>query len=234
MRKASPDGIFRDFMEALKEVGDSYLMVEESELPLKSKKHIAEYSLLAAMVLWEGFLSDLIVAYINQDGSRFRAYVSSRFQLSTKDPIAKEVLKAEVVQVGLPRHLTVDQIRSYLDPKGGNIAFSSISEMKKSVGMWLSPEHAKPFLCLDSGLESGLEAARAVRNYLGHRSARSKVAMQLALAAPAMFPRIARGKVKVHDVGAFLRAKPEYPFTPRIVLYVGLLGAVAQQIHPLA
>jgi hypothetical protein len=69
MRTADPKSTRTDFIAALKDVRTAFTSSNGSNIPDGSKKLVAEYSFLAAAILLEGFLSDLVVAYVSSDVS---------------------------------------------------------------------------------------------------------------------------------------------------------------------
>ena len=66
MRTADPQNIKTDFLSGLQDVEDALDAVIASTVSVKSRNIIAEYSFLGAAILWEGFVSDLFVAFINK------------------------------------------------------------------------------------------------------------------------------------------------------------------------
>ena len=55
----------------------------------RPKKLIAEYAFVAAATLFEGFISDLFVGYINRDIQKFRDYLLGKIGLDPTDEYAK-------------------------------------------------------------------------------------------------------------------------------------------------
>ena len=84
MRTTKPGPIRDDFISALTDVENTYAATSGSSMATASKKLIAEYSVVAAAALWEGYLSDLFVAYLNQDSSQFVAHLTPLISLNVE------------------------------------------------------------------------------------------------------------------------------------------------------
>ncbi len=72
MRKVDPESVKSDFVSALTDLNsycdDAAELLSKREGDLST---LSEQTMMSAAVLWEGFISDLIVAYINRDSSEF-------------------------------------------------------------------------------------------------------------------------------------------------------------------
>jgi hypothetical protein len=192
MRTADPKNTRAVFVNALNDVRTTFTSSEQSNIPDSAKKLVAEYSFLAAAILLEGFLSDLIVAYISSDSERFRSYLQKRMSIQPDDELATQGKVLASISLS---HPSIDQIRSILDPRERNITFETVAEMKASTGKWLSTQDKKRFGQLTKTQSAVLIATKRVRNFLAHRNELSKDIMQQALADPDL-PTYLKGNVK--------------------------------------
>ena len=203
MRTLDPANIRADFDSALADIGTSIATSEERIDTVPPRKLISEYAFVAAASLFEGFVSDLFVAYINRDFERFRTHILGQLKIETDDKYAKRA--KQFVDTSM-RHLTADQIRDTLDPSQFNVAFPTTGKMKESAGKWLSAADAARFANLTARQCAVIDFTKRVRNYLAHRSQSSENEMQTALVAIDLPAELTRGVSNISDVGAFLRA----------------------------
>jgi hypothetical protein len=71
MRKINPLDVKTSFASLIAEVDDFYKTVDRLVTAKKDKSLLVEGTFLSCAVLWEGFLSDLFIAYINRDSTEF-------------------------------------------------------------------------------------------------------------------------------------------------------------------
>ncbi len=72
MRTKDPTSIRKDFVGALTDVRNTFNNAQGTSLAANQKKLVAEFCFLSAATLWEGFLGDIFVAYINRKSKKFR------------------------------------------------------------------------------------------------------------------------------------------------------------------
>lgn len=233
MRKANPESVRDDFLSAIDDIRSTFDQVEASTVATSGKKLVAEHSLLAAAILWEGFVSDLIVAYINRDSSGLAAHVASKTTQTSSDDVAKRAVSLGHTSLKLKPHLTTAEVRALLDSRGFNITFKSTDDLKQKAGQWLATAHSAYFTGLSAAECSSIEAWHAIRNFLAHRSSSAKQRMQTALADADLPVALARGATnKVNDVGSFLRAMPVGLAAARMPAYLDQMRATAQRLCP--
>lgn len=229
MRTADPRNIRKDFLHGLDDVGD----VLSNLTPVwrnKSKNLLVELSFLGAATLLEGFLGDLFVAYINKKPGRFASKLTGTMSVSTEDVYAARAKAFAVVDIR--SHLTLEKVRSILDPSKYNVTFADTADLKAKAGRWLEQPYRSHFLTLSQGQYALIEATKAIRNYLAHRSTSSLLSMQEALTGPDLPPGFRRGPNLVLSVGKFLHSRP-MPHQPRrIDFYVAELRLIATALYP--
>lgn len=230
MRTIDPTSIRDDFLAALTDIRDTFAEAENSGMPVKGKKLVAEFSFLSAAILLEGFISDLFVAYINRDNSVFRSHLVGLMKIETADTNAKRALNLASIQIH--QHLTAKEIRDVIDSKDWNVSFATIDAMKESAGKWLVNSYKTHFTSLSRAQVACLVATRQMRNFLAHRSKASKAEMQTALAGGDLHTSLRRGQHAIKDVGSFLRSRPTPQQPQRISQYVDALEALAQALCP--
>ena len=189
----------------------------------------ASNSFVSLYVAFEGFLSDLFLAYLNRDSSALKADLSSRVSQSVQTKFGKAV--SSRTWMTFSRHLSVDTIAGLVDPDARNLEFTSCEAMKLKAKQLLSPVHRSRILFLTAEEERLLDTARAIRHFIAHRSAASKDAMNAKLATVSKGggnPYLGRSNRKVHDVGLYLRATAGG--LARVAHYASGLKAIATKL----
>lgn len=230
MRTAAPQNIKADFLAALKDVEDAHDAVAASTLALKSRNLVAEYSFLGAAVLLEGFISDLFVACINKSSGRFVGAMTGQMTMSTTDETAKRAIA--FAQIDIATHLTLENIRKILDPRGWNVSFVDAGDMKAKAGRWLEEPFRTRFTSLSQSHSALFDTTKAVRNFLGHRSTASQNTMQTALVDQNLTAGFRRAANKVRSVGSFLDSVPPGLGQTRIKSYLQEVRAIADHLWP--
>jgi hypothetical protein len=230
MRTANPNSIRDDFVAALADVRTTFISAENSNIAGGGKKLITEFSFLSAAILLEGYISDLFVAYINRDDTAFAAHLVGHMKIETNDPFATEA--KGFASISIRKHLTTAEIRSVLDSKDYNVTFPTVAAMKAGAGKWLSNADKLHFHNISAAHGAVIEATKAIRNFLAHRSPASKATMQNALTNAHLPADLRRGQHQIKDAGSFLRAKPTPPQPHRLALYLTQLEQIATSLCP--
>lgn len=74
VRKISPDDVVNDFRQQLGSLTKFHNAGFAVFTTDADRSTLTEHSLLAAAVIWEGFVSDMFVAYINRDAGRLKQH----------------------------------------------------------------------------------------------------------------------------------------------------------------
>jgi len=115
----NPADVKQDFLDSLITLKVFYVATN-SALALKSQRtFLVENSLLAAAVLWEGFISDLLVAYINRDSTRFAVHLEDALKQGLTGKQA--TILANYGRISIPAHLKKSEIVDLVDGNGNNI-----------------------------------------------------------------------------------------------------------------
>lgn len=218
----------KDFAEALDAIAHSVDEVKTSALTDATKKLVAESSLLAAAVLWEGFITDLFVAHINRDSIQLSSTLKKRIEQSVEQKFGSHVLQR--VKVSFPDHLPEREVRSLLDPTNYNLSFESASKMIERADKSLPASVAGKFRALSPADCAAINAWHDIRNFLAHRSGSSKKEMNDTLTKPDLQNDLRRNMHKVHSAGAFLKATPMGTQKWRVEHYFDAMKTIAQKL----
>ena len=226
MRKSNPDDVRSDFAAGLADVIAFYNAANAVISGDKNKTLLVEHTFLAAAVLWESFLSDLLIAYINRNAARFAVHLKDALETELT-PKQREIY-TRYAALAIPQHITKADVVALIDANGNNITFSNFAAIEDAAGRWLVPANADHITGRSALEKATVNAAIAIRNHIAHRSQRSLTAMNLALAA-GVFHNTGRGRGAnaVRHVGSFLKAVPVGMQEARITIYLNAMGAVA-------
>lgn len=210
MRKISPTDVRNDFRTQLANLTTFHNIGLAGFASESDQSTLTEHSLLAAAVAWEGFISEMFVAYINRDPTQFKQSLSDAVESHlTNASIAKRAY-ARFGALSIPKHLSKADVLALADSIGNNITFPNFDELQDKAEKWLVTAHAeKKFTRLSAQQKAIVNSVIALRNYIAHRSIRSLHAMNDALEKGALHQTgIRRGANRFHNVGAWLKSTP--------------------------
>jgi hypothetical protein len=228
MRKISPQDVRDDFTAQLTDLTRFYQTGMSALSNDKDQSTLTEHSLLAAAVAWEGFVSDLFIAYINGDATRFKQHLQDSFDAHIRTQEKPNRVFQRFGKLQFPNHLTKSDVQSLANSTGNNITFPNFAELEDRASIWLVNAHAERFKNLSKSQKALVDAVIGLRNHVAHRSQRSLDAMNALLAQGALFPLgIKRKDNKFHNVGAWLKATPAKLNESRIERIIGSLQIIA-------
>lgn len=225
MRKSNPDDVRADFAAGLADVVAFYDAADASLPGDKNKTLLVEHTFLAAAVLWESFVSDLLIAYVNRDASRFTVHLKDALETDLA-PKQREIY-SRYASLSIPEHIKKGDVVSLIDANGNNITFSNFASLEDAAGRWLAAGHAARITGRSNLEKATVNAAICIRNHIAHRSKRSLEALNDAL-AKGIFHNTGRGRGanEVRHVGSFLKAVPVGMQASRIHVYLSAIGAI--------
>lgn len=225
MRKVAPDDVrngFRDFVNARVEYFD-----RASEY-LANKPHqehdltvLSETTLQSTYVAFEGFMSDLLIAYINRDFSQYQANLAARVTSSITDKFgAFAAARSTFTPI---KHIKLGDLEALLDPNGWNQTFKNVERMKQRFAELVTPALGARVAAVHDADARLIDAMHAIRNFISHGSTGSKDVMNNALAGISTGPGcinepLRRVVHKIHSVGSYLKAN--VGGKPRVKVYM--------------
>lgn len=227
MRKISPESVKDDFRQQLTALINFHNDGFAAFATDANKSTFTEHSLLAAVVTWEGFVSDLFIAYINRDATRFKEHLRASFDEHLRAGATPQRVFDTFGTIAFPQHFSKAQVQAFTDNVGNNITFPNFSELERKAGIWLVPAHAAKFTGLNAQQKVIVDAVIALRNHIAHRSQRSLNAMNETLARGALHPTgLKRLSNRFHNVGAWLKARPVGHQETRFSLVMSALDGI--------
>lgn len=227
MRKVSPEGVRDDYRAQLADLLTFHNTGFATFAKDADQSTFTERSLLAAAVTWEGFVSDMFIAYINRDATRFKGHLKASFEEHLKTGATPKRVFEAFGSLSFPEHLTKTQVQALADNAGNNVTFSNFELLEQKAESWLIKAHADKFITLPAQSKAIVDAVIALRNHVAHRSQRSLDAMNATLGKGALHPTgLRRGENHFHNVGAWLKAKPPGRQVTRFALIMAALDAI--------
>lgn len=205
LRKISPEGVRDDFRAQLADLVRFHSLGLGGFQAKADQSTFVEHCSLTAAVIWEGFVSDMFVALINRDPSRYKQYLRNSLNQHINNSGTPRRVFDKFGSIKFPDHLSKTQIQGLADQMGNNISFFNFENLEDKAETWLVEAHADKFVSLSSQNKVTVDALIALRNHIAHRSQRSLDAMNEVLQSGALHPTgLQRSQNRFHNVGAWL------------------------------
>lgn len=211
-----PAPVRASFAAQLAEVTEFHHTVKESLSSAADLTRLSASTLISAATLWESFLSDLIVAYINRDPSQFAIHLEYALNEDLSDK-QKQILN-RYAPYKAPTSIDRGKIISLIDNNGNNITFSNAQALKKGAKRWISEANMSGINALSGQQMAVINLWIALRNHIAHDSERSRTALKVAVSNGALHGTgLQRGQNAIHTPGVYLKSKHRQPIgNPRI------------------
>ena len=233
MRKIDPADVRADFHREIVDLvdysGRTASAISGSPKEQGDLSRLAENTFLRAFVSFERFLSDLFFAYMNRDFSAYQRDLSQRIHSSIDDKFGTWA-RARLAY-NSKKHVNVPELEGILDPDGLNLTFSQAQDIHDKATRWLAAPHRTRVHSLSDHDDRLIDTARAIRNFIAHRSSSSKHLMNERLGSvqsSAHNQHLGRGAQQAHNIGAFLKAV--FGGQRRAELYALRLQSISQQM----
>ncbi len=234
MRKIRPNDVIDDFCLQAEDLLKYYerlsIALKSTTNELSDRSTLAEQTFLNAATAFEGFLSDVFIAFLNRDSSQYQDHMFNRLKSSVKEKYGEwHSLRLSYAKV---KHIGAADVKELLDPTGWNLTFKSAEVLKTKASEWLETSVAKNFTALTKHDERVIDATKAVRDFIAHRSESAKKRMNDTLKCVDKRPsnrKLGRGTHQIHNVGSFL--KKEFKDSARVEFYIGRLRAIADKLR---
>ncbi len=227
MRKISPDDVRDDFRQQLADLTTFHNTGFAAFTSETDQSTLTEHSLLAAAVTWEGFVSDMFIAYINRDATRFKQHLKDSFDTHLATSSTPKRVFDMFGALTLPAHLKKADVLALANGMGNNITFSNFDLLEQKASTWLIAAHAAKFSGLTAQQKAVVNSVIALRNHIAHRSQRSLDAMNEVLGRGVLHPTgIKRLGNRFHNVGAWLKSTPVGYNQTRFAIIMTILSGI--------
>jgi len=191
---------------------------------------LSALTLMSAATIWESFLSDLVIAYINRDPSQFSVHLENALKqdLSGK----QKQIQSRYAPFVAPNSIERKAIVSLLDSDGNNITFKSAAHLKKTAKIWITQGNRAGIEGLTNQQMAVIDLTVALRNHIAHDSERSRDALKNAVSKGALHGSgLHRAQNAIHTPGVYLKSKHRQPGgNPRIEEILGHMRAIGAAI----
>lgn len=210
MKKINPESVLESFESDIDTLVGFLQRVSNALKGTNKEKadlsRLAENVFMSAAVAFEGFFSDLFLAYVNKDSRPF---------LTAKETEIAKIIKEQFgdwysskYKIGVVKHISIKELYPLLDPKGWNITFKNCRSMVSRAKKLHDPLYSAKYRTLTSKERKFCDAVKFIRNHLAHKSDASFEAMNSSLfSLERSMPGLGRSGNKASDVGAFLKTK---------------------------
>jgi hypothetical protein len=229
MRKADPDKVKQSFQQKLNELEQFLERVSKQIEGTSNEKadlsQLAESVFLSACVAYENMVSDLFLAYINRDPSKLQKQNETRIRQSIKQKFGDWENR---VQFTSYKHIPYSEIQGLIDPNNRNLTFKNAAEMKTKSNELLSRAYSKKINSCSQHDEQLIDTAKAIRNYIAHRSTGARDYMNqclLKIDTKTVNAGLGREQNKVDSAGSFL--KTNINGKRRVRLYINRFRDIA-------
>jgi hypothetical protein len=197
------DRFRRRIQDGLKRHEELTLAVHGKRVQASLETILVEQLVLSVGVMWEAFLSDILVVYVVAAPAPYLRGLRRRLEQSVEAKFGPKV--GRLIRFSPPARLSRSQCVGLLDPKGWNVTASSAADLASRANEWLAAPYARGF---SLNAEDGelVDLLVAVRNYLSHRSKGSRTMLREAIGKLSE-PRNAPLRGTLRDVGTYLKAK---------------------------
>lgn len=174
MPSTSPKSVAKRFQkridDVLRDTDELLLAVHAKHRQASLETLIIEQSVMLTTVLWEVFISDLVVAYVHMNPKPCLESHKDRFRQSVGEKFAGI---SKWVSFDAPTGVTLAQAEKLLDPKGWNVTAGSAQKLSDLANRHLSAANARRF-SLQADDRDFVDYLVSLRNYLSHRSPDSR------------------------------------------------------------
>lgn len=184
---------------------------------------LAEQFTFNSAVLWEGFLSDILLTYVVMSPKTYLALLEQRVTQSLKERFGSEVVRYH--DISFPSKINRGQAKSLIDPKQFNITVRSATGLAQKANDLLAAKYAKKFTLIPEDAHL-VDFSIAIRNYLGHRSSAARETLKAAVQPLA--GANADLQTDVRDVGSYLKHRNAAGDTRAIILAQRLIAVASK------
>jgi hypothetical protein len=233
VRKKNPNDVIDDYVELASDSLSTWKDVCAALSSAPLKKRVSADAFLNVAIGWESFVSDWHLAAINRDSSAFAAHLETRAKNRLRGEFPGLVTEG-LVRVDLPKHPSLDLVKTLVDPDGANVAMGDRSKWRTRVEAELCDPYKVKVLSLGAGDHKLIGAVVGIRNCLAHRSTRATDTMNDRLSALASRDRDLRPpgdrRVLPSSVGHYLNARVS-TWQARVEVYHQRLAEIAEQLR---
>ena len=235
MRKVRPGDVIDDFQSQLADL-DSYFqrvvgVLTGTHNEKSDVSTLAEQTMVTLATALEGFLSDLFLAYLNSNSTKFQESYENSVRQSIQSKYG--IWHADRLTYSTVRHIKLSDLQLLIDPTGWNVTFKEAQMLKTRAAEWLIQVHRNRVNSLSIDDDRVIDTVKVIRDFIAHRSRGAKDRMNTGLEAIDQGPpnqNLGRGDNEIQHVGPFLKAV--FGTRRRLQLYGDRLREIANKLRP--
>ena len=211
MRKVDRAGVLADFQGACTDLVARFdrLVASVSTTPTSNGdiSFLATQSFLSLFVSFERFCSDLVLAYMNADFSKYQEDLANRIDASIKGKFNPAT--AALVKFTPKAHVSVSELEEFVDPTGWNLTFPTVTKLKEFATKSLIEQHADRINAITLPEARLIDSARAIRDFIEIQGKGSKgraITYLSEIEIGGQNTYLGRGANDVRVVGVYLKA----------------------------
>lgn len=226
MRTMDPAIVRSTFDTQIAEALDFYRALRPKLDSDSQATKLSALTLMTAATIWESFISDLFIAYINRDPSKFVLHLENALKsdMSSK----QRQIQSRYAPFRSPTSIDKSTIASLVDENGNNITFPNATALKKRARLWITDANGAGIQSLSKQQLALIDLWIALRNHIAHDSERSRNALQDQVSNGALYGTgLHRQKNAIHRTGVYLKSLHQQPNgNPRVEIIVGHMQAI--------
>lgn len=230
VRKIMPTSVRDDYLAQLANINTFHQKGLIAFTSDADESTLTEHSLLAIAVAWEGFISDMFIAFINRDSTRFLTHMEQSFSHHLSGSGTPQRVFNKFGKLEIPNHLKKKEVMELANSIGNNITFPNYSELESKAKTWLTGPHFAVFKSVPGPQKAVINLLISLRNHIAHRSQRSFDAMNESMLVGALYPTgLQRQANKIQNVGAWLKSKPIGSAETRLAIILRELNTIGNR-----
>lgn len=231
MNRINVEKLFEKFDRDIKEQ-TSYYMDSVRTLNHPDARAIAsENYVLSSAVLFERFINDLMLAYINNDCRKFSSHIEASIESCLK-PHSKTLNGYRHFGVfSRKNNIKKSDLERILYPLGRIDSLYSYNTIQKRAKKWLNESHYMKFHMVHQEKRTIVDVLIAFRNDLAHSSPGSRKKLILLLRKKELLTtNLQLNKNSFKNAGAYLRVKPSGTNDTRARYLIRTITEVARDL----
>jgi hypothetical protein len=190
---------------------------------------LASSTLVSAATIWESFVSDLIIAYINRDPSTFAVHLNNALSEGLTDK--QKAIKNRYAKFVAPKSIDKATVTELLDGDGNNVTFSSGQTLQDGARRYVAPAHRAGIEGLTVQQLAVMNLWIALRNHIAHDSEKSRKTLKDKVSHGTLIQfGLHRAVNNVLQPGHYLKSLHQVNGTPRIEVILNQMSAIAAAI----
>lgn len=171
MLASNPDHIkklFNDELDATLRFYKNTLQNLQKLATPDDKNRLVSQTYMSAATAWECFLSDIVIAYIEDSPETFFEHLKRSYE-GGRAPKQK-LIQEKYAKLSFPESINSDEIIELIDSERKNVTFSTATDLTKKIRNWISEDYLKKFTGMTKEEKAIVNLIISLRNFIAHQS----------------------------------------------------------------